>query len=445
MTQLAQVANGFADTAMAGHLGAVPLAAVSAGAALWLPMMIFLLGLLYVLVPVLGHLRGQGDSAAVAQAAAAGLKLAVLGGLLAAGLLALAMPLLGLIGADPALLPEARRYLLWIIPGMPGVALFLALRYVRESAGLTGKVTVVALLGAGLNAGLNYLLMFGALGVEPMGVAGCGLATTLANWTCAIILGLLIAGEGLLSGVGRALTAGRGATAGPGLAALAGKGLPIGLGFVSDYLVVAVVALFIATLGAAQIAGHQIAFNVLSILVMVPLSIAMGGAILLAQALGAEDRAMARAVIRQTLAVNLILALVLAMLAAVLAPLLPGLYAVDPLVHQASQPLLLVVAGLLAFDIAVLTAGSLLRGFGDMTGPFLATALAHWLLSLPLGYALGMTDLLGPARGASGWWTAFGAGLLVAALVLGLRLHRATVRQLGQAGQPIQPSTGETA
>lgn len=424
VTQLAQVANGFADTVMAGHLGTVSLAAVSAGAALWLPMMIFLIGLLYVLVPVLGHLRGQGHSQAVAETAVLGMVLALLGGVAVGGLLFFAGPFLRMIGAAPELIPEAESYLRWVAPGMPGAALFVAFRYVLESAGMTGRVTVVALGGAVLNAALNYVLMFGAFGVVPLGVAGCGMATALANWACAVAVAAMIGLGPTRMGLAAAAAAVWRHGLARGLAGLVAKGAPVGLSFLSDYLVVAVVAMFIATLGAAQVAGHQIAFNVLTILMMVPLSFAMGGAILLSQARGAGNgKAMASA-IRLTMAINGVVGVALSALAFLAAPVLPRFYSPDPAIHAASEPLLHVVAALLLLDVVVVSAGSLLRGLGNMAAPFTITAAAHWLVSLPLGYAIGMNGILGTPLGASGWWGAFGAGLLAAALLLSVRLSQ---------------------
>jgi len=425
VTQLAQVANAVADTVMAGHLGTVSLAAVAAGAALWLPMMIFLIGLLYVLVPVLGHLRGQGQAGAVAETAAAGVTLALVGGGAIGALLLAAGPVLRAIGVAPEVIPETEAYLRWIVPGMPGAALFIALRYVLESAGMTGRVTIIALLGAGANAVLNAVLMFGALGIEPMGVAGCGLATTLVNWGCAAAVAVMITtGSDRIDPVA-AMVAARTRGLGRSVAALAVKGLPIGLGFLSDYLVITVVAMFIATLGAVPVAGHQIAFNVMTVLMMVPLSLSMGGTILLSQARGAGRPGDVGAVIRFTLMLALGVGALLAILAFGSSALVPRLYSPDPAIHAASEPLIRIVAILLPLNVIVVGTGSLLRGLGNMSAPFVIPAAAHWLVSLPLGYAIGMAGVLGAPFGAVGWWGAFGAGLLIAALVLSLQLSRA--------------------
>ena len=60
----------------------------------------------------------------------------------------------------------------------------------------------------------------------------------------------------------------------------------------------------------------------------------------------------------------------------------------------------------------------------------LLTMIAYWLIGLPAGCILGLTDWLGPARGPAGFWLGLIVGLSSAALFLGLRL-RAVGRKPG--------------
>jgi MATE family multidrug resistance protein len=50
------------------------------------------------------------------------------------------------------------------------------------------------------------------------------------------------------------------------------------------------------------------------------------------------------------------------------------------------------------------------------------TLFAYWGIGLPVGYTLGLTNLLGPASGPSGLWQGLIVGLTCAALMLTLRL-----------------------
>ena len=64
----------------------------------------------------------------------------------------------------------------------------------------------------------------------------------------------------------------------------------------------------------------------------------------------------------------------------------------------------------------------------------LLTMIAYWLIGLPTGYVLGLTDWLGPARGPAGFWIGLIVGLSSAALFLGLRLRAVTRKPVYQHG-----------
>jgi MATE family multidrug resistance protein len=61
---------------------------------------------------------------------------------------------------------------------------------------------------------------------------------------------------------------------------------------------------------------------------------------------------------------------------------------------------------------------NVLRGYRRTTVPMLVYAIALWGVGLGGGYVLGLTDLLGPARGAAGFWVAATAGLSLAGAVV---------------------------
>jgi len=61
--------------------------------------------------------------------------------------------------------------------------------------------------------------------------------------------------------------------------------------------------------------------------------------------------------------------------------------------------------------------------YKDMAAIFNRTFIAYWILGLPIGYILAMTDWIVQPMGAHGFWIGFIIGLSSAALMLGLRLR----------------------
>ncbi|MBL8490000.1 MAG: MATE family efflux transporter, partial [Rhodocyclaceae bacterium] len=65
VAQLAVMANGVADTVMAGRLSAVDLAAVGIGASVYISVFVTAMGVLLALSPMVAHHYGAGRSDAV--------------------------------------------------------------------------------------------------------------------------------------------------------------------------------------------------------------------------------------------------------------------------------------------------------------------------------------------------------------------------------------------
>ncbi len=131
-------------------------------------------------------------------------------------------------------------------------------------------------------------------------------------------------------------------------------------------------------------------------------------------------------------------ALVFAFIAAAImfgfADWIPLLYTNDQAVISLAAQLF-VYAAIYQFSDAIQVAcAGALRGYQDTRLPMLLTLIAYWLIGLPSGYVLALTDLLGPARGPAGFWQGLIIGLSAAALFLGIRLA-----YVGAARKRMQP------
>jgi len=54
---------------------------------------------------------------------------------------------------------------------------------------------------------------------------------------------------------------------------------------------------------------------------------------------------------------------------------------------------------------------------------------AYWVIGLPLGYSLALTDFWGTPLGAKGFWISLIVGLSIAAVLLGTRLRKVGIRE----------------
>ncbi|TNH21104.1 MATE family efflux transporter, partial [Testudinibacter sp. TR-2022] len=66
IAQIAQSSMGMIDTIMAGRVSAADMAAISIGASIWFPLVLFGHGLLLALPPTIAYLNGSGQRKRIA-------------------------------------------------------------------------------------------------------------------------------------------------------------------------------------------------------------------------------------------------------------------------------------------------------------------------------------------------------------------------------------------
>ncbi|KAA5703780.1 multidrug efflux MATE transporter MdtK, partial [Klebsiella pneumoniae] len=91
-------------------------------------------------------------------------------------------------------------------------------------------------------------------------------------------------------------------------------------------------------------------------------------------------------------------------------------------VALAAQLMLLAAVYQISDSIQVIGSG-ILRGYKDTRSIFFITFTAYWVLGLPSGYILALTDLVVDRMGPAGFWMGFIIGLTSAAVLMMLRMR----------------------
>ncbi|WP_419735492.1 MATE family efflux transporter [Pseudomonas sp. COR18] len=426
--QLAHTAMGFVDAVMAGRVGPRDLAAVALGNSIWVPVFLLMTGILLATTPKVAQRYGAGTPEQIGPIVRQALWLAVVVGLGAGAVLYNAEPILHLMKVDPELIGPCMDYLRGIGTGLPTVALYHVLRCCSDGMGRTRPSMVLGLCGLALNIPLNYVFIYGHLGVPALGGPGCGWATAIVMWV--MLLGM--AGWVRWAEVYR-----------PSqvfsrfdwpdwtvIKRLLGIGLPIGIAVFAESSIFAVIALLIGSLGAHVVAGHQIALNISSLVFMVPYSLGMAITVRVGQALGREQPRAARFTAGVGVATALAYGCVSASLMLLFREHIATIYTSDPVVIQVAT-MLIVYSALFQFsDVIQVTAAGALRGYQDTRVTMILTLFAYWGIGLPVGYALGLTDWFGAPSGPSGLWEGLIVGLSCAAVMLSIRLARSSRKRI---------------
>jgi MATE family multidrug resistance protein len=419
--QLAQSANGFVDTVMSGRVSALDLAAVGVGASIWVPVFLFMTGMLMSATSVLARHVGGNQFDRLNPLMHQVIMIAVALGVVAMVLLCNTAPLLRFMDVDLAMRPLVEEYLFGLSWGMPGVALVLALRSYTEALSHTRPVLLISVIGLLVNIPLNYVLIYGKLGVPAMGGVGCGWATAIVMWLMAIMMLIYVHRHRVYRHA--RLSINPWFVEPKTIAYLFKLGLPVGLTIFFEVSVFCIIALFISQAGAEIVAGHQLTLNFTSLVFMLPLSFALAATTRVGLARGRNDEAGLRLVIAVSFKITLAIGMVAGILLILSRNWIPRIYTENASVIALASYLLLFAALYQISDAIQVTANGCLRGFEDTTVPMLLTLFAYWGVGLPLGYTLAMSNVLVPAMGPSGFWLGILAGLSSAAVLLGWRLR----------------------
>lgn len=422
LAQVAQTAMGFVDTVMAGGYSATDMAAVAIGTSIWLPAILFGHGLLLALTPVIAQLNGSGRRDRIAEQVRQGFWLAGFVSVLVMIVLWNAGHIIhAMHNIDPALADKAVRYLRALLFGAPGYLFFQVARNQCEGLAKTKPGMVFGFLGLLVNIPVNYIFIYGHFGMPELGGVGCGVATAAVYWVMFICMLSYIKRARAMRDIRQNQHFAK-----PDfsvLKRLVQLGLPIALALFFEVTLFAVVALLVSPLGIVDVAGHQIALNFSSLMFVLPLSLAAAVTIRVGYRLGQGSTLDAQTAARTGLGVGVCMAVITAIFTVSLREHIALLYNDNPeVVHLAAQLMLLAAIYQISDSIQVVGSG-ILRGYKDTRSIFFITFTAYWVLGLPTGYVLALTDLVVDRMGPAGFWMGFIIGLTSAAVMMMLRMR----------------------
>ena len=419
INNLAIASMQFADTVMAGQLGAKSLAAVAVGGSVWFLGFSMCMGVLMAIAPIVARHFGANDHDLIGRYTRQGIYLAILMGipLVLFGQFAAARSL-EIVGIDPEFRELAAGYLGAISYGAPGILIFLALRYTTEGVGFTRPIMYTSIVALVVNVFLNYVLMFGHFGAPAMGAVGCGYASAITMWLIMLVLAayMMINTRYRSFHIFSRVAPLRLAV----FKEIVHLGTPISITITAEGGLFSAVTILIGTRGAEIAAAHQIAINFSVTAFMIPLAISAATTIKVGQLLGAGKLREART----SGVVGIVLCAAFmsctAMLFLVFREAVVGLYTDDVTVQGIATSLLLMAAIFQVADGVQVGAAGALRGYKDTIAPMLINLFAFWVVAFPLAYVTAISYQAPPAH----IWVALVVGLGVAAILQSGRFVR---------------------
>lgn len=433
IAQLSQTGMNFADTAMTGQYNAEDMAAVAVAGSVWGPIALLGIGCLMALPPLSAQMAGAGKRETVGHLLRQGIWLTLIISMLLIVFFWIISYRLEDFGLTPEMAELSGSYLRALMWGLPGFMFFVNQRSFYEGFARTRPAMIVGMLGLALNVPCNYIMIYGKLGLPALGAAGCGVASAICYWFMGLAMMALLKNDKKYADLRPLYTPfhARMDSDGSKEPVFDGRliwrilriGFPSAVALFFEVTMFAISAILLAPLGTVMVAGNQIALNFGQIVFMVPLAIGMTVTIRVGHCLGAHKLAQARLAAMTGMWIACAFAIFTGVAAIAFRHGIVAIYNDDPRVMALAMHLMYYLGAYQLVDAMQMVGVAILRGYNDTRIISLICFVSYWIVGLPIGYALALTDFLGPPLGAEGFWICYLLALGFGAVCYWLRVR----------------------
>ncbi|WP_170006009.1 MATE family efflux transporter [Bacillus fonticola] len=405
-----QTILGFVDTYFVSKIGLVEVTAVGVTNALLAIYFALFMAVGVAVNVMISNSLGAGKVERARHISQQGILLAILLGILS-GIVTLffAEPLLRLMGIEEEVLEVGVVY--FRIVAIPSVfmALMFVLGSILRGAGDTNSPMKVSIIINVINAGLDYILIFGFLFIPSLGIVGAALATVVARIVGSLLMFRYIGRNDTIAfrkdfwridwGHQKELLQLGSPAAGERLVMRIGQVLYFG---------------FVVALGTNTFAAHQIAGNIEIFSYMIGYGFATAATILVGRQIGAGNIQEAKTYAKICTVITIIGMSFTAILLFVLGEWVGSFFSEDPVVIGEIGTALKTSAVFQPFLAVLLVLTGAFQGANNTKFPMYLTAVGMWAIRTVLVYVLAVQM----EWGILGVWIAIGVDIAARAVVL---------------------------
>lgn len=427
LTQLGASLVGLFDSMMVGHYATVDLAAVSFANALFFMAMVFAMGALMAITPLVGIQMGEMNimpekKADIRQKIAVlfqnGLLFTMLQSALMLILLGGCIPFLSYFGQEPEVIEVARPYYILIVVSLVPFLVFTFFKQFLEGLGNTLVAMIITLAMNGLNILLNWIFIYGHWGAEAMGATGAGIGSLISRVGMALCFGLAMWFHKdwkyyIQTFSWRNFSWSE-------IKQQVKLGFPIGAQTFLETFTFAASFVIIGWISKEALAAHQVANQIADMTFMIALGVGAATTIRVSHQLGEKNIVGVRMASNASIHLVLVINTIGAALMIGLRHYIPMLFTEDQEVIAIASKLI-VIAGLFQYADGLQAVGAaMLRGITDVKVPMLIAFVSYILV----GLSVGLICAFPLQQGASGIWIGFIFGLSLAAICFHIRFRR---------------------
>ena len=426
LTQIAAHATGIISALMTGNYNTVDQAAVAIGNMLFWPAYFGIAGVLFIVTSFVAQFYGAKKNELIGPLVKQSYWLAVPLILVFIVYILNADKLLFYLGtpADVKIITED--YLFGLMIGAPAMFLFQPLRSMCEGMKKPLPITYINIVMVLINASVNYILIFGKFGFPELGGKGCGIAFLVSSWASLFIILSYIHFSKYFQDIKffsdfelpnrKQITE------------IMKLGIPIGGTLFIEIAVFSGAGLILSSLGENVISAHAIAMQVTTLTFMLPLSIGLAANVRVGNLVGSNSFDKARYSAFFAMFFALFLAIINTFVLIEFGYFFASFFNPDSSIVSLASSLLVIAAIFQIADGLNFSGVGALRGYKDTQILFLFMFIAYWLIGMPIGYSLSMTDLIFNPMGAQGMWIGLTVGLFFSAAFVIARVNYTTGR-----------------
>lgn len=423
-TQVAQIGTSVFSSIFSGQAGTVDLAGVAVAVNIWVPIFAGVCGLFFGVSPIISQLRGARKDSRIPMYIAQSLYIAVFFTVVAIALGSLVLPpFLDFMGLEPAVRYIAGEYLFALALGILPMFLMATMRYVVDAHGMTHISMTIIVFHMVVTVLLFRLLIFGGLGIAPMGGIGTGYALTIASWIAFFIFAAVFQWKEPFRSYA-IWTKPRPVSWAHCYHQLQ-LGVPIFIAVFCETSLFSIVGLLMAEFGTLYLAANQAAISYATLTYTIPWSVSLTATIVIGYEVGARNFVGARQYALLCQMTAFAVATVTITATYLFLDPISSLFTHDAETFAAIRNFLVYAMAFVFLDAAGTPVQGILRGYKDVKVITYIAFVTYWLISIPLGYACAHLTPYGPY----GYWLCFVISLIINSSALNYRLWRHTAFQ----------------
>lgn len=427
LTQLGASLVGLFDSIMVGHYATVDLAAVSFANAIFFMAMVFAMGALMAITPLVGMKVGEinahpDDKANIRHKIAVlfqnGMLFTILQCVLMLILLGGCLPFLEYFGQDPEVIAVARPYYILIVISLVPFLFFTFFKQFLEGLGNTLVAMIITLTMNALNIFLNWIFIYGNCGFEAMGATGAGIGSLISRIGMALCFALTIWFH--RDWKYYIQTFSWSSFSWKEIKQQIKIGFPIGAQTFLETFTFAASFVIIGWISKEALAAHQVANQIADLTFMIALGVGAATTIRVSHQLGEGNLHAVRMASNASIHLVLVINTIGAALMISLRNYIPMIFTEDQEVIAIASKLI-IIAGLFQYADGLQAVGAaMLRGITDVKVPMVIAFVSYILV----GLSVGLLCAFPLKMGAAGIWIGFIFGLALAAICFHIRFNR---------------------